>query len=121
MSRTRDGVKYMNEEASNKYLLNKDNISSEKTNIFNIRNNQKGLYFDLRIHGQDKDKIIKNLLIPKQVLIDETYSFNKEKKEKQILIFKYVLIYLAAVMSLIVIIDGIMKILPILKNLLGIH
>lgn len=115
----RDNVKYSDENQKSQYLLHEENMSPDKTTVFNIRKNQKGLYFDLRIYGKDKDKTIKNLLIPKQFYTNGIEETVEEDKRKKVLMFQYVLIYCAAVLSIIIIINGIMRVIPLIKRYFG--
>jgi hypothetical protein len=117
MSKLKDEV---NNNNIKRYLLEKDNISPDKTAIFNIRKKQNGLYFDLKLYG-NINKTIQNLLIPKQFCFqnkegDDAIRIDMEK----VLIFKYVLVYLAAFISVFVIIDGIRRVAPFVRNYFGI-
>lgn len=113
-------IKHMDDEMSKKYQLDKNGLSAEKTAVFNIRKNQKGLYFDIRLYGNE-NKTIKNLLIPKQFYAKEDHEIKIRLARDKFLLFKHVLVYCAAVLSILVIIDGLMRVVPYIRNFFSIN
>lgn len=116
----RDLVKFMKTEndLNRERSFKPNEINLKNTAIYNIRKNDNGLYFDLKINGVDA-KNITDLFIPAkfyQQTISETQSrgmlvINKAK------LAEYFLIYPAAIGSLVLIISTFFRYLPTIRNL----
>ena len=117
----RELVNFMNTENNLKRTNNFKNnseINSKNTSIYNIRRNENGLYFNLKIVGEN-EKNISDLFIPAKFYQQNIVS----SKQKDLIIIsksklvEYFLIYPSAIASLILIISTFFKYLPTLKNL----
>lgn len=91
-------------------------IDLKDVTIFNIRKNATGLYFDIKING-DQEKEIDNLCIPSKF-----YKTNKENNNNNKMIvnkytiFEYFILYPSAVVSLAIIFAAIFKYVPIIQR-----
>lgn len=121
MSDTDDFAKFMHKnESSNGQFPDEEQIAVKSTKIFDIKRHPDGLLFDLRIFSGDKVKVIKNLFIP-----NKFYSLQIERAKEEVVrinnlrkkVLVYGVIYPAAVLSIMLIIHGLVRIWPIIHNL----
>lgn len=115
----RELVNFMaTESAPRKESENFREINLKNTSIYNIRKNDNGLYFNIKITG-DYEKNISDLFIPSKFY---QQNFIQQRRRGLIIISKakiveYFLIYPGAILSLGVIIATIFKYLPELEKL----
>lgn len=113
----RELTNFMAEANLKKETISSREVELKDVSIFNIRRNENGLYFNIKIYGQD-GKEINNLFIPsrfyknnlKTTQPNDKIVINKNK------IFVYLFIYPAAILSLAIIFATIFKYLPILQR-----
>ncbi len=119
----RDLVKFMDTENSMKRAgdLRTNEVNLKDVAIYNIRKNDNGLYFNLKIIGTD-EKNITDLFIPSKFYQQAAPYIQKRgliviSKAKLV---EYFLIYPAAVGSLVLIISTFFRYLPTIKSLFNI-
>jgi hypothetical protein len=86
--------------------------------IYNVRDNGDGVYFDVKIGG-DNRSVVTNLFIPAKYFCQEIEVY--ARKKNLIIISKsklveYILVYPGAVISLILIVLTFLKYLPIIRE-----
>ena len=114
---SRELTNFMAEANIKKEILNDREINLKDVSIFNIRRNENGLYFNIKIYGEE-EKEVNNLFIParfyknnqRATQANDKIVINKSK------IFNIIFIYPAAILSLAVIFATIFKYLPILQR-----
>lgn len=119
----RDLVKFMDTENNTKRVneFKSGEINLKDVAIYNIRKNDNGLYFNLKING-DNEKNIADLFIPSKFYQQTTPYIQRRgliviSKAKLV---EYFLIYPAAVGSLILIISTFFRYLPTIRSLFNI-
>lgn len=119
----RDLVKFMDTENNTKRTneFKSNDINLKDIAIYNIRKNDNGLYFNLKISG-DNEKNITDLFIPSK-FYQQTAPYIQRRglivisKAKLV---EYFLIYPAAVGSLVLIISTFFRYLPTIRSLFNI-
>ncbi|HSQ97373.1 MAG TPA: hypothetical protein VLL98_01495 [Rickettsiales bacterium] len=118
----KDLVKFMDTENNTKRTNDSklDEINLRDTSLYNIRKNDEGLYFNLKISGII-DKNITNLFIPSRFY----EQINSNQRSNLIIISKaklveYFLVYPGAVASLVLIISTFFRYLPTIRNFFNI-
>ena len=119
----RDLVKFMDAENSVKraHEFRPNEVNLKDVAIYNIRKNDNGLYFNLKISG-DNEKNIADLFIPSK-FYQQTAPYIQRRglivlsKAKLV---EYFLIYPAAVGSLALIISTFFRYLPTIRSLFNI-
>lgn len=114
---SRELTNFMAEANTKKEILNDREINLKDVSIFNIRRNENGLYFNIKIYGEE-EKEVNNLFIParfyknnpRATQANDKIVINKSK------IFNIIFIYPAAILSLAVIFATIFKYLPVLQR-----
>jgi len=101
--------------------LKTNEINAKDVNIYNIRKNDNGLYFDIKIPG-DNGKNIADLFIPSKFYqqIESYYTRRGLIVISKAKLVEYFLVYPGALASLVLIISTFFRYLPILKNLFNI-
>lgn len=119
----RDLVNFMNTENNLKRgnSFNSNEINLKNVAIYNIRKNDNGLYFNIKISG-DYEKNISDLFIPVKYYQNESSYIKRHgliiiNKSKLV---EYCLIYPSAVASLVLIITTFFRYLPTIKDIFGI-
>ena len=119
----RDLVNFMNTENNLKRgnSFNSNEINLKNVAIYNIRKNDNGLYFNIKISG-DYEKNISDLFIPVKYYQNESSYIKRHgliviNKSKLV---EYCVIYPAAVASLVLIITTFFRYLPTIKDIFGI-
>ena len=119
----RDLVNFMNTENNLKRgnSLNSNEINLKNVAIYNIRKNENGLYFNIKISG-DYEKNISDLFITVKYYQNENSYIKRHgliviNKSK---LTEYCLIYPAAIASLVLIITTFFRYLPTIKDIFGI-
>lgn len=118
----KDLVKFMDTENSEKVAseLKLNNVNLRDTSIYNIRNNNEGLFFNLKINGTI-NKNINNLFIPSrfydQIAPNQRKNLIIISKSKLV---EYFLVYPGAILSLVVIISTFFRYLPTIRSFFNI-
>lgn len=114
----------MNRELVN-FMNNKDiqkdeelqKLNIKNVNISNIRTNEKGLYFNLKIDDSNFNKEIKDLFISSKFFLKNNISTNNQKIIIKSKFIVYFIIYPFAILSVAFIFATIFKFIPNLQSL----
>lgn len=118
----------MNKDFAN-FMESRDNdineniveINPKEISIYNIRTNDSGLYFNMKIINNDEQKVANNLFIPSRFYykintispkIEPTHNLKNK-------LIAYFLIYPAAIFSLAIIFATLFKYLPSIEKFLN--
>ena len=114
---SRELTNFMAEANIKKEILNDREINLKDVSIFNIRRNENGLYFNIKIYGEE-EKEVNNLNIPERFYKNNPRATKENNKIviNKSKIFNIIFIYPAAILSLAVIFATIFKYLPILQR-----
>ena len=100
----------------------KDRIGNDNISISNIRVNEKGIFFNIKIENIEEEH--KDLCIPSSFYISQKNNFSASNIEKNkdsisMIFLKYIILLPLTILSLGIIFSAIFKYLPMIQNLLN--